>query len=603
MKIRTQLTLTAVIFSLVATLCLATILFMFTGTETSISEIQQGQSSTAVPASFTVDPQPLTASKPEPYKYFLLSTMASLLLALTAGIVAHQLSGRLTRPIKLLQKQAKMIETLQPPKEEQLGLGNEIGDLARTIYDMAADLELQNRSVKYLAFHDPLTGLTNRTSFQMQLEDNVVAAANARHQCAVIYIDLDDFKEINDLRGHDSGDRALRTVANRINACLQRQSPEYLASDPILSRIGGDEFTILLRGKLSEDGIVVIVEEILQSVAEPIEIEGELFQLSASIGVAIYPQDTFGAEALFNDADLAMYASKAAGKGTYRFFDESMNETRHEISHIKSEFKAALDSEAELSLLYQPVLDITTGDIIGAEALLRWNHPTKGPITPDDFISIVEHNEIALHADLWVIEKVVSLLKKLDLKENPEFRLAANISASNLIRKQFTSAVAKKLESVSDITNHIQLELTERYLHRDEKEANISLNSLKEMGVAIWLDDFCTGYSSLNHLNVFPVDGIKIDKQLVTNIQENTGARLLVSAMIKMSQSFNIELIAEGVETQEDFVKLRELGCRYAQGYLFSKPVSEEQFLEMLETKKRLIGERDTAHLSVIRHP
>lgn len=597
MKIRTQLTLAAMFFSFAVTCSLGAILFFVVDSKTIPDHIQTTRQESNLAAASPTNPQLSQDSSRPPYKYFLVSGLASLFLSLIAGIVAYRLSDRLTAPIKLLQKQAKMIDTSQPPKEERLKMENEIGELATTIYDMAADLELQNRSVKYLAFHDPLTGLTNRTSFQMRLEDNVVEAANSRHQCAVVYIDLDDFKEINDLRGHDSGDRALRTVANRINHCLQKEKPEGLVIDPVLSRIGGDEFTILLRGNLTEDGIVIIVERILQSVGDPIEVEGELFQLSASIGIAIYPQDTFGAEALFNDADLAMYASKAAGKGTYRFFDESMNEMRQEVSHIKAEFKAALDADNELTLLYQPVLDITCGSIIGAEALLRWNHPQRGLITPDEFISIVEHNEIALHADLWVIEKVVSLLKKLDLTENPNFRLAANISASNLIRKQFTAAVARKLESAAKITKHIQLELTERYLHRDEKEANISLGHLKELGVSIWLDDFCTGYSSLNHLNIFPVDGIKIDRQLVTNLQENAGASLLVSAMIKMSKSFNIELIAEGVETREDIDKLRELGCQYAQGYMFSKPVTEAALIEMLENKTQLIAEEDAVHL------
>ena len=510
------------------------------------------------------------------------------LLAL-GGIFLYYISGKLIRPISRLTEHTGQLDRTLPPEQDRINTSDEIGTLASTIYAMAADLELQNRSVKYLAFHDPLTGLSNRTNFQMRLEDAIVDTANHRKQLAMMYLDIDDFKEINDTRGHEYGDRALRTIANRLSACLEEICSQNNFKSPMVARIGGDEFTILVTGTLEKSAIAEIAESLLNQLRIPLEIDGDIFQLSGSIGIAFYPSDALSASSLFNSSDMAMYASKSAGKGTYRFFDESMSNNREQLGQIKSEFKSALASQNQLSLAYQPVVDINSGRVMGAEALIRWDHPTRGLLLPGQFISIVEHNEIALETDLWVLNQVLSLLEKIDLLKKEDLLISANISASNLAREQFSTAVSKCLASKNALTKYLQLEVTETYLHRDEAFAKKTLESLKETGVAIWLDDFGTGYSSLNHLCVFPVDGIKVDRQFVNQLDTKRENHLLVSALVGMSTSFGIELIAEGVDNVDDLNALQRLGCTHAQGFLFSKPVSEDEFLQMLEEDRHLM--------------
>ena len=530
---------------------------------------------------------------------FFLANLSWLLLAILGAIlfiliglgslIFYQLTAKLISPIKRLTEQTKRLDKGMPAQKERILANNEIGELAQTIYEMAADLELQNRSVKYLAFHDSLTGLSNRVNFQMQLEDRIVDAANRRHQCAMIYLDLDDFKEINDTRGHEYGDRALRTIANRISAVLEECGKNKNLHAPLLARIGGDEFTILVSGKLQNDDISEVSEALLQRVSRPLEIDGDIFQLSGSIGIAFYPTDALSASALFNSADMAMYASKTAGKGTYRFFTESMNDNREQLGRMKTEFKAALENPGELVLVYQPVVDLNSGRVIGAEALIRWNHPQRGQLDPDQFMPMVEQNEIALATDLWAIEQVTSFLTKADLSTRPEFRISANISASNLGREQFPAAVSKLIQKTPEISRYLQLEVTETYLHRDEDCAQRSLKQLKEIGLSIWLDDFCTGYSSLHHISIFPVDGVKIDQRFVQKIDRNENNQLLVAALVSMAESFDIELIAEGLERTDDLYQLQKLGCLYAQGFLFSRPVTEHELLEIVRDDRLLM--------------
>lgn len=574
-------------FALAAALTSTAIAFILIGlfvylSATDYSALETVNLSTSPDPETTVDP------KSQAMQWITLAIVAIGLIGLGC-LGFYRLSEKLLQPINQLTEQTGQLDRAMPPEQERIDSQDEIGALARTIYAMAADLELQNRSVKYLAFHDPLTGLSNRTNFQMRLEDSIVDVTNRRQQLAMMYLDIDDFKEINDTRGHEYGDRALRTIANRLSACLEDNCEEKQLKTPLVARMGGDEFTILVTGKLEKSQIAEIAESLLNQLRLPLEIDGDIFQLSGSIGIAFYPSDALSASSLFNSSDMAMYASKSAGKGTYRFFDESMSNNREQLSQLKSEFKSALASKNQLSMVYQPVVDINNGRVVGAEALIRWQHPKRGPMVPGQFISIVEHNEIALETDIWVLESVISLLEKIDLSTRSDFLISANISGSNLAREQFAGAVSECLADRSALTANLQLEVTETYLHRDEAFAKKTLEALKETGVAIWLDDFGTGYSSLNHLCIFPVDGIKVDRQFVSELDKKSENHLLVSALINMSSSFDIGLIAEGVDNVGDLNELQRLGCKHAQGFLFSKPISEAEFLQLLEEDRHLM--------------
>lgn len=519
--------------------------------------------------------------------YALGAAAIILVLMVFASIAAWLTAERLVRPISLLKKQAEHMGSGNLHVDNRIEREDELGDLAKSIYTMAADLELQNRSVKYLAFHDPLTGIANRSSFQMDLEDQIVRAAEQGDFCALLFIDVDDFKSINDAAGHDHGDRALKLIADRISEAVN-ESFEPGELQPSIARIGGDEFTVLVPGNRSETQLRHIVERILEILSRPLMVEGDLHQVSGSIGISLYPRDGDSASSLLNAADRAMYHSKFAGKGTYRFYDASMNSEDQSSHRIKTEFKAALSNPNELELLYQPIVNIKTGEIHGGEALMRWHHPKLGTIEPGQFISVVEHNEIALAADLWVIESTLDFLETMDLSQHPNFVVSANISASNLVREQFPEAVSRLLQQSPVNPKHLQLEITETYLHRDEEKAMQSLNAIQSQGVKLWLDDFCTGYSSLKHLHMFPTNGIKIDRQFVINLNKRKEDRLLVSSMVSLADSFNIGIVAEGIDNQADRELLLSLGCPLGQGELFSKPVSAGKFLKLVTTKTLL---------------
>ena len=519
--------------------------------------------------------------------YAIGAAAITLVLMVFAGIAAWATAERLVRPIKLLKVQTEHMGSGNLQIQNRVERTDELGDLAKSIYTMAADLELQNRSVKYLAFHDPLTGIANRSSFQMDLEDQIVRSVEQEESCALIFIDVDDFKSINDAAGHDHGDRALKQMADRISEAVS-QSFKPGEPQPSIARIGGDEFTILVPGNRSEAQLRNIVERILEILSRPLLVEGELHQVSGSIGISIYPKDGDSASSLLNAADKAMYHSKYAGKGTYRFYDASMTSEDQSAHRIKTEFKSALANSGELELLYQPIVSIKTGEIYGGEALIRWHHPKLGTIEPGQFISVVEHNEIALAADLWVIETTLRFLETMDFSKHPNFVISANISASNLIREQFPEAVARLLKQSPVNPKHLQLEITETYLHRDEDKAMQSLTAIRAQGVKLWLDDFCTGYSSLKHLHMFPTNGIKIDRQFVINLNRRNEDRLLVSAMVSLADSFNIGIVAEGIDNQADRELLLSLGCPLGQGELFSEPLVAEKFLTLVTSNTRL---------------
>ena len=500
----------------------------------------------------------------------------TLFLMVLAGFVSRVMADRITKPISTLQAQASRLGSGDLDIEDPIERSDEIGDLAKSIYTIAADLELQSRSVKYLAFHDPLTGIANRASFQMDLEDHIVRAAERKSTCAMMFIDIDDFKDVNDSRGHDLGDKTLKILADRISDGVH-DFFEPGDHQPSIARIGGDEFTVILPGNKDQQTLREIAEKILELVAEPVPLENDMHQLSASIGIAKYPRDGLSATMLLNAADTAMYNSKSAGRGTYRFFEENMTQGYQSSLQIRSDFKQALECPDQLELLYQPIANISTGVIYGGEALMRWNHPVMGPLEPSQFINIVENNEIALAADLWVIESTLELLEGINLKQKPNFVISANISASNLGREQFPEAVARLLEQSPVNPRHLQLEITETYLHRDEQKALESIKSLRKLGVKFWLDDFCTGYSSLKHLHMFPANGIKIDRQFVISLSKSNENRLLVSAMISLANSLNIGVVAEGIDNQIDRGLLIELECELGQGDLFSSPLPRKR--------------------------
>lgn len=517
--------------------------------------------------------------------YSLIASGTVLAVILFGFLAGNQLVRYLTDPILKLRDHALAIGKGQFEDHSVVERTDEIGELAKAIYGMADDLEMQNQSVKFLAFHDPLTGLANRVNFQSQLETKLHEAETNQQSIALLFVDVDDFKEINDSRGHDVGDRALRMIADRLSRSINAASKQF--DHMHLARVGGDEFTVVVGNLENNEQAARLAEDLLKRIAEPIVVDEQLFNISSSIGIAVYPQDGETASSLLNNADAAMYRSKSLGKGTYRFYEPDMNNELFRSSVVKAEFKAALASSDQLELRYQPLVNLFSGQVVGAEALIRWHHPRLGLLPPDQFIAIVEHNEIALPTDLWVLEQALGLLQKLDIAHIPEFALSINISASNLVRKQFTSSIQNIIRNNEHIVHRVKLEITETFLHNDERQALEALQVLRQMGFSVWLDDFGTGYSSLNHLKTFPVEGIKIDQNFISNLAGSESDRRMVSALLGLAHAFSVQVIAEGIDNQPSLEFLRAHGCPIGQGMMLGEPMSAPDLIEFLAKEGR----------------
>lgn len=512
-----------------------------------------------------------------------ISTLIFLMLA--SYYIAGRVSEALLEPIHKLREQAIALGRGSGDQNlVKLDREDEIGDLAKAVYSLAGDLEMQNQSVKFLAFHDPLTGLLNRTGFQTRMEESLEILNRDQLTGALLFIDVDDFKEVNDSLGHDAGDRAIRAISDRLRKTIAGLSSA--ANLRHLARIGGDAFAIFVAPMQNPAEISVLAEDILVALSSPVIVEKERIHTSASIGIANYPEDGESPSTLLNNADAAMYTSKHLGKGTYRFYEATMNNSLFRSSTIKIEFQKALRSEDELELLFQPIIELSTGQLSAAEALIRWNHPRLGYLSPEQFIAIVEHNEVALPTDLWVLNKSLNLIEDLCVADMQEISISVNVSASNLVRKQFPAAVRKLTKNRESLVSRIKLEITETFLHSDDDQVLGTIKKLRDMGFQIWLDDFGTGYSSLRHLKDFPIDGIKIDQTFISGITESDNDKNMVSALIALAEAFSAEVVAEGIDRKESLETLRKWGVKYGQGMIIGEPVSPLRLVQLLGEEK-----------------
>lgn len=328
--------------------------------------------------------------------------------------------------------------------------------------------------------------------------------------------------------------------------------------------------------------VSVLAEEILTALSSPVVLEKERIHTSASIGLAIYPEDGETPSSLLKNADTAMYTSKHLGKGTYRFYESEMNTARFRSSTIKAEFQKALSSDDQLELLFQPIINMTEGGVAAAEALIRWDHPRMGYLSPEQFIAIVEHNEIALPTDLWVLNRSLKLLENLAEEDMSDISISVNVSASNLVRKQFPASVRKLIKDKEHLARNIKLEITETFLHNDDDQVRETMKALRGMGFHIWLDDFGTGYSSLRHLKDFPVDGIKIDQIFIANLMESDNDRNMVTALISLAEAFSVEVVAEGIDREDSLAMLKKWGVKYGQGMVIGKPINAPKLIHSL---------------------
>jgi diguanylate cyclase (GGDEF)-like protein/PAS domain S-box-containing protein len=453
-----------------------------------------------------------------------------------------------------------------------------------TIQDITERKQTEEK-IRYLAYYDSLTGLPNRALFKEHLKRSLGMAQQQKHILAVLFIDLDRFKGVNDSLGHDAGDQLLQQVAERIQQyvrsydTLSRCSTEF--ENSIVSRIGGDEFTILLDDIKSAGVTAVVARRVISTLEAPFILNGQEVFISASIGISIYPDDCTDVDSLVKYADIAMYSAKCSGRGTFQFYTQEMNEASMRQLQIETHLRKALEENA-LSICYQPQVDCVTNRIVGLEALVRWENSELGNIDPDAFIPVAEEAGLIIALDRWMLETVCLQLSVWQKEGVCPDRVSVNISARHFQKKSLPVTLEMILNVHENVRQSLEIEITERSLLDNTEEVIRSLEQIAASNIHISVDDFGTGYSSLSYLTRIPCNTIKIDKSFIAGINIDSSSMSIIIAIIALAKSLDKEVIAEGVETVEQLDFLKHHGCRIIQGYLYSKPQSVEQINELL---------------------
>jgi diguanylate cyclase (GGDEF)-like protein/PAS domain S-box-containing protein len=459
--------------------------------------------------------------------------------------------------------------------QEEVRLLEELAnDLAYGIVTLRTRIEHEaaEKQLEFLAHHDMLTSLPNRLLLRDRFEQAVAQADRDHSGVAVLFLDLDNFKEVNDSLGHNYGDTLLVRVVARLRACLRDADT--------ISRQGGDEFVVLLPNLRDLASIGNIAQHIVDAFAEPFEIENYSLNTTFSIGISMYPDDGREFDKLLKNADTALYQAKDSGRDTYRFFSEKMNLDAQEQLHLQGQLRNAVKNR-EFLLHYQPQIDIGSGRIVGAEALVRWQHPEHGLIPPGKFIPLAERSGLVVPMGEWVLIEACRQARRWHDSGSP-LLMAVNLSALQFKRGNLLDTVASALKLSGLPAQYLELELTESILLQDVEVAISTLHSLKEMGVKLSIDDFGTGYSSLSYLKRLAVDKLKIDQSFVRDLGEGMDSAAIVKAIIQLGHTLQLTVIAEGVETDAQLAFLRDNGCDEAQGYLYSRPVPEGEFVKLL---------------------
>ncbi len=452
--------------------------------------------------------------------------------------------------------------------------GNRTGDVI-VFRDVSAARAMADQ-ITHSAEHDFLTGLPNRMLLNDRVNQAIALAPRHDKRVAILFLDLDGFKHINDSLGHPTGDKLLQSIAKRLVECVR-------ASDTV-SRQGGDEFVVLLSEVERSEDTAITARRILQAVAEAHSVDDHDLHVTTSIGVSVFPDDGVDAETLIKNADTAMYQAKENGRQSYKFFKPAMNVRAVERQAIEESLRRALERQ-EFAVHYQPKVSLKTGQITGAEALLRWTHPVRGPISPAQFIPIAEDCGLIRPIGNWILREACRQARAWLDAGLPLGSMAVNISAVQFRNENFLQGVFAILGETGLDPKFLELELTESVLMKHAESTEVILKTLRARGVQLAVDDFGTGYSSLSYLRRFAIDALKIDQSFVRQITTASSETTIVTAVISMGRSLNLRVVAEGVETSEELAFLQAHQCDQAQGYYFSRPVLAPQFAELLETQ------------------
>jgi diguanylate cyclase (GGDEF)-like protein len=499
-------------------------------------------------------------------------------------IVVWLLQRTLVRPIRQLAEVAGAIETgnfeIDTPVSSR---SDEVGDLVRAFGRMSSSVARHDRDIRRMAYSDALTGLANRLQFREKLDQRLLQLRGAGRQLALLFADIDDFKRVNDTLGHDAGDDVLVQFSNRIREAVTRLGGE----SALLARFGGDEFVILIESGTADGDVRTaasrLAETLVAELSRPIVVQDRQVFLGTSIGITLFPEDASGSTMLMKNGDIAMYQAKVAGKNCYRFYSRAMDQAVERRVSMEQDLRGAWE-RGELSVVYQPVYRLTDHTLVGAEALLRWQHPEHGSIAPSVFIDVAEQSGLIETIGPQVLRAACTdaVRWQREHRAGAELFVSVNVSPRQLRSGDLPQVVATCLEDTGLLPVHLHLELTETAVIGDELHASGLLSRLRSTGVKVWLDDFGTGFSGLSHLRRVPVDGVKIDRSFIADVLRDPDDLALTTAIIAMAHSLGITVVAEGVEKEGQYAILRERGCDLAQGYWLGHPVSAQDFAMLL---------------------
>jgi diguanylate cyclase (GGDEF)-like protein len=487
------------------------------------------------------------------------------------------LIGDFNTMLNEIQTRDDQLKTYQAELEKRVAMRTRELEVANIeLASSKEQAEAAAKRMEYHAHHDSLTGLPNRTLLNDRLMTGLAQARRQQSMLALLFLDLDRFKIINDSLGHSIGDQLLKVISGRLKNCLREGDT--------IARLGGDEFMVLLPDIKSASDAGKIGAKIVKSLTEPVACQGHELHITTSIGISVYPFDGADAETLVKHADISMYRAKEIGRNKMVFYTAEMNAGSRKKLALETNLRTALE-KAQFHLVYQPKVDITRNTIIGVEALLRWNHPTMGYISPLEFIPIAEESGLIIPIGEWVLRTAFRELRELHDAGFGELTMAVNLSSAQLSRPGFENIVADALFDSGISADKAELEVTENVAMRNIDSAIITLEKLKSKGMSIAMDDFGTGYSSLGYLRKLPIDTVKIDRSFVREIPHSKEDTLIAQTIIAMAYSLNLSLVVEGVENVKQLNFFRQQGCHVVQGYLFSKPVSAPEILEMLKNQ------------------
>lgn len=511
--------------------------------------------------------------------YSMASTMRLLLVALVATLIGTAATlyafHLLLAPVSLTSQalrsylDRKILSSL--PTHYRDEAGTLMANTTRTLRSL-------DEAIEYMTNYDNVTGLPNRDLFQLRLQQAIAKTQQHNQQLALIALDLDNLKQINSTLGRKVGDLLLRSVAQRLSACLQKTD--------IIARLGGDDFGILRTELTTSDNLNLLSQDLLAVLAKPFSLFGKEVYASACVGITLYPFDGATAEQLLQNADVAVHQARQQEHYSYQFYSEQMNERLQRRLALEEQMRYAL-RRGELFLHYQPRIDLESNCPLAAEALLRWQNPQLGMVSPAEFIPIAEENGLIIPIGEWVLRSACMQNRNWQRAGLPPLRVSVNLSALQFKQENLLDTIDRVLEETGLDPAYLELEVTESLLVENVEQAIVTLQQLKDRGIALALDDFGTGYSSLNYLQKFPIDTLKIDRSFVEGVASNPDDAAIAKGIIALARSLQLNITAEGVETLEQLNYIKVHGCHEAQGYYFSKPMSAYSLVDFLASYSR----------------